>query len=152
MKTLVLGLGNPILSDDGVGLRIAAEVKRRVSRLDVTVLQSELGGLNLLDLLAGYDRAIILDAIQTKNGKPGQIHRLTETSLETSHHANSTHGIDFKGTIELGRKLGLDLPSHFVIFAVEARDISTFGTKLSPEVEGSIATCVEEVLRELEAP
>ena len=149
MKTLVLGLGNSILTDDGVGLRVAAEVEKRNDRPGVAVLRSELGGLNLLDLLVGYDKAIIIDAIYTKDGKPGQVYRLNEDSTEASHHANSAHGIDFKGMIELGRRLGLDLPREFVIFAIEAEDTSSFGENLTPAVEESVAVCVESVVQEL---
>ena len=71
MKTLVLGLGNPILSDDGVGLRVARELENRLDQQEVTVVETSMAGLDLLDLLAGYDRAIIVDAIQTVGGKVG---------------------------------------------------------------------------------
>jgi len=152
MKTLVLGLGNSILTDDGVGLRVAAEIDKRNAWPGVTVVRSELGGLNLLELLVGYDKAIILDAIHTKDGKPGQIYKLNEASAEASHHANSAHGIDFKGVIELGRRLGLDLPDEFVIFAIEAADTTSFGERLTPAVERAVPLCVEEVIEELNDP
>lgn len=74
-KTLVLGLGNPILSDDGVGLRVAAGLEGRLGE-GVTVIEASLAGLDLLELLSGYDRAIIIDAIQTEGGQPGRIYRL----------------------------------------------------------------------------
>ena len=69
MKTLVLGLGNPILSDDGVGLRVARAVESQLSQQEITVMETSMGGLSLLDLLTGYDRAIIIDAIQTRGGR-----------------------------------------------------------------------------------
>jgi hydrogenase maturation protease len=150
MKILVLGLGNPILGDDAIGLHIAAEVKKRISNPDVAVLQSELGGLNLLDLFIGYDKAIILDAIDMRDGKPGQIYRLNEKSFEASHHANSTHGTDFRSIIELGRKLGLDLPGQFVIFAVQVQDMFSFAEQLTPPVENSVLECAGMVLQEIE--
>jgi hydrogenase maturation protease len=149
MKTLVLGLGNPILGDDGVGLRVAAEVKHTVTRPDVDVVEIELGGLNLLEVLIGYDRAIIIDAIQTRAGKPGQVHRLDERSLAASHHANSTHGIDFKGVIDLGRKLGMDLPHEFVIFAIEVRDVFSFAGNITEAARGSVSLCADMVIDEL---
>ncbi|GAH17016.1 unnamed protein product [marine sediment metagenome] len=72
MKTLILGLGNPILSDDGVGFCVAGELRGRLSQQEVTVMETSMTGLSLLDLLAGYDRAIIIDAIQAVGGKAGQ--------------------------------------------------------------------------------
>ncbi len=70
MKTIILGLGNPILSDDGVGNRVALELEDRVAeRQDVAVMETSMSGLSLIDLLAGYDKAIIVDAIQTAGRK-----------------------------------------------------------------------------------
>jgi len=70
-KTLVLGLGNSILTDDGVGCFVARELEGRLSYKGVEIMESSVGGLGLLDLLAGYDKAIIIDAIHTEEGKPG---------------------------------------------------------------------------------
>jgi len=80
MKTLILGLGNPILSDDGVGVGVAGELEGRLDQQEVTVVETSMAGLSLLDLLIGYDRVIIIDAIQTVGGKAGQIYRLDPRS------------------------------------------------------------------------
>jgi hydrogenase maturation protease len=145
MKTLVLGLGNPILSDDGIGLLVAAELKKQQPQPDLTVIQSELGGLNLLELLSGYDRAFIVDAIQTRRGTPGSVYRFGPESLLGGRHTNSTHGIDFGSTIELGRKLGLDMPEEIVIFAVEVADVTTFSQDCTPAVEAAIGICSQQI-------
>lgn len=80
MKTLILGLGNPILSDDGVGLGVAEELEGRLDQQEVTVVETSMAGLSLRDLLIAYDRVIIIDAIQTVGGKAGQIYRLDPRS------------------------------------------------------------------------
>ena len=147
MKTLVLGLGNPILSDDGVGLRVAAGLKAVVDQPDISIVQTELGGLNLLELLVGYDRAIIIDAIQTHKGKPGHIHRLTPDSLQGTRHTDSTHGIDFASIIELGKRLGLAMPREILIFAIEAKDVYSFGEDCSPEVKEAIPVCIDQIVQ-----
>ena len=77
MKTLVIGLGNPLVTDDSVGLRVAAELKTRLAgRPDVEVDEDYWGGLRLMERLVGCDRAIVIDAIHT-GAPPGTIHRLT---------------------------------------------------------------------------
>ena len=76
MRTLVLGLGNPILSDDSVGFRVAQLLRSRLDQREVTVLETGVAGLNLLDLLVGYDKAVIIDAIQTVEGKAGDVYHL----------------------------------------------------------------------------
>jgi hydrogenase maturation protease len=83
MKTLVLGLGNPVLSDDGVGIRIARRLEDRVDQREVTVMEASQAGLSILDLLAGYDRAIIVDAVQTVGGEAGQVHHFSPEVLDT---------------------------------------------------------------------
>ena len=147
MKTLVLGLGNPILSDDGVGLQVAGQVQARVNRAEITILQTELGGINLLELLAGYDRAVIIDAIKTPEGKPGQIYQLGPRSLRGTRHTDSTHGIDFAGVLELGKRLGMLLPREIMILAIEAEDVATFNEGCSPEVKRAIPQCVAKIAR-----
>jgi len=149
MKTLVLGLGNPILSDDGVGLRIAAELKSRLSQQEATIMETNMAGLGLLDLLAGYDKAIIIDAIQTVDGKAGQIYRLGPEVFNTTRHAISPHDVDFATALELGNMLGLTLPKQIVIFAIEVVDVDTFSEECTPEVRQAIPVCVEMVIREI---
>ncbi len=149
MKTLVLGLGNPILSDDGVGFRIARGLKGRLADGEVTVAEASLAGFDLLDLLIGYDRAIIIDAIQTDEGKPGSVYRLSLDEFEAASHAPFCHGVNLTTAIRLGRQLGLNLPSRIDIFAVEATDVSTFGEDLSPEVERAVPVCLGMIAREL---
>jgi hydrogenase maturation protease len=142
-------MGNPLLSDDGVGLSVAAELKSRLDQSDVTIMETSVAGLSLLDLLVGYDRAIIIDAIQTVDGKAGQIYRLDPEAFDTTRRTISPHDVNFTTALEFGKKLGLPLPQEIVIFAIEASDVSTFSEKCTPEVTRAIPTCVETVIREI---
>ena len=148
-KTLILGLGNSLLSDDGVGLTIAAELKNRLNESDITVIETSVAGLSLLDLLVGYDRAVILDAIQTLDGKPGQIYRLDPEAFDTTRRTISPHDVNFTTALEFGKKVGLPLPQEIVVFAIEVSDVSTFSEEYTPQVKQAIPTCVEMVLQEL---
>jgi len=149
MKTLVLGLGNPILSDDGVGIHVAKELEGRIAQQEVTVMETSVAGLGLLDLLAGYDRAIIVDAIQTVGGKVGQIHQLEPEALDFTRHCASPHDINFATALELGKRLGLALPTHIVIFAIEVADAGTFSEACTPDVSQAIPICVKMIIKEL---
>jgi hydrogenase maturation protease len=149
MKTLVLGIGNTILTDDGVGCIVAQQLKRKLrSRDDVTVKETSLSGLSLLEEMAGYERLIIIDAIQTKSGKPGAIYKLSPEDFKIGHMA-VVHDLGLFSALELGRKLGMDMPHEVVIFAIEAKDMATFSEKLSPEVEKAIPRAVGRVMREV---
>lgn len=148
-KTLILGMGNPLLCDDGVGLRVAAELKERVDQPEVTIMETGIAGLALLDLLLGYDTAIIIDAIQTVDGKAGHIYKLDPQAFDAARHAVSPHDIDFTTAIEFGRKLGLSMPQKIVIFAIETSDVSTFSEECTPEVRKAIPSCTEMIIKEL---
>jgi hydrogenase maturation protease len=148
-KTLILGLGNSLLCDDGVGIYVASELKNIVNQPEITIMETGIAGLSLLDLLVGYDRAIVIDAIQTGGGKAGQIYRLEPKAFDSALHTASAHGIDFTTALEFGKKLGLHLPREIVIFAIEASDISTFSEECTPEVRQAIPNCVEMILREI---
>jgi hydrogenase maturation protease len=173
-SVLVLGLGNPILGDDGVGWRVVEAAQEewrrnaddRGSTIDhqtslhrqssiVNGLSSSVefdyfsrGGLALMERLIGYDRAVLVDAIQTPGGEPGAIYRLTLDDLPTLH-ANSAHDASLKAALAMGRQLGASLPEEIVIFAVEAANVLDFGESLSRLVAASVPRAAELVAGEL---
>jgi len=149
MNTLVVGLGNPILSDDGVGIRVAREVAGQVHDPRVTVTETSGAGLSLLDSIAGYDRVIIVDSIQTKEGNPGQIYHLGLEDFSLTKYFSSPHQINLATALELGRMLGMAMPQKVTIFAVEAKDVTTFSERCTPEVERVVPGVVKMVLEEL---
>ncbi len=148
MKTLVIGLGNPAFGDDYVGPRIARMIADRVNHSEITVVETCDAGLDFLDLLAGYDKAVIIDAFRTPSGKIGQVYRVLPEAL-ASQNSGSPHNIDFVTAIELSKRLNLPLPSEIIIFGIEAGDVSQPGNRCNPKVEDAIPVCVERVLREL---
>jgi len=149
MKTLVLGLGNPILSDDGVGIRVAHEVANQLNSTQVTVVETSAAGLSLLDSIVGYDRVIIIDAIQTEKGEAGQIYRMGAEDFSSTKHLVSPHQVNLATAMELGKMLNLAMPEEITVFAIEAKDITTFSEKCTPEVEKAIPEAVRMVLAEL---
>ncbi|MHB8104094.1 MAG: hydrogenase maturation protease [Dehalococcoidales bacterium] len=150
LKTLVLGLGNPILSDDSAGCRVAMALQDKLHMPDIDVREASIAGLDFLDALAGYDRTIIIDAIQTAKGVPGQIYRFGPEILANTRHAATPHDVNLATALELGKKLKLDLPRDITIFAIEAEDVTTFSDECTPGVEQAISQCVEMVIQELQ--
>jgi len=149
MKTLVLGLGNPILSDDGVGIRVAQELRSNLEYEGTAVMEASVAGLDLLDLLTSYDKAIIIDAIQTREGRPGQVYRLKVEDFMATQHASLLHDVNFATALELGRRLGIPLPKEIVVFAVEVEDVTTFNERCTPKVAQIVPVVVDMVMREL---
>jgi hydrogenase maturation protease len=151
MKTLVLGMGNPILSDDGVGIKVAREVGKQLNSPQVTVAETSEAGLSLLDSIVGYDKVIIIDAIQTKEGNTGQIYRMGPQDFSSAKYLSSPHQINLATALELGKMLDLAMPQKITIFTVEAKDVTNFSEKCTPEVEKAIPEVVKMVLQELNA-
>jgi hydrogenase maturation protease len=158
MKTLVLGLGNPILTDDGIGIHVVRAVAARfpdprfpIPDFQLTFSEASVGGLRLLDILAGYDGVIMVDAVQTPDGKPGDVYRLHPGDLQASRHSGSTHDLSLSGALTLGRRLGMSLPADedFDILAVEVEDVLSFGEECTPAVTAAIPRVVQMILDEI---
>jgi hydrogenase maturation protease len=150
---LVLGLGNPILRDDGVGWRVLEEAQVRCAAEMQCTSPVEfdcvsLGGLALMERLIGYDRAVLVDAVQTRGGTPGAVYRLGLDDLPTLN-ADAVHDATLKAALRLGRDLGAELPDDITIIAVEAADVLNFGEALSPEVEAAVPEAARLVVEAL---
>ena len=149
MKTLVLGLGSSILSDDAVGLVVARRLRERLGdRDDVDFVLNEEGGMTLLEESLGYDRLVVIDSILT-GSEPGTIHRLDPSDLGRSIHSNSPHGLNLATVLELGRTQGMDVPSDVVIYAIEAADTLTFAEELTPALAARVDSIVDQIAEEL---
>jgi len=150
MKFLILGLGNPLVTDDSVGLRVAEALKPLLAdRADVEVSEDYWGGLRLMERLIGFVGAIVIDAIQT-GAPPGTIHRLSPDSLPTQR-STSAHDVNLPTALEFGRQAGAALPKNenVLLVGIEAEDILNFGECCTPAVEAAIPSAVEMVIQAL---
>ena len=151
--TTIIGMGNPILSDDAVGVHLARDVNLALcGRPDVLVVEEcSVGGLNLLEYLEGFERAVVLDAIHTRGGVPGTCYRFTAARLRETAHLCNVHDANFATALALGRSLGMALPEDrdIHVFAVEIVDDMTFGTELTPAVARKYPLCLKRVMRGL---
>jgi hydrogenase maturation protease len=143
VKVLVLGIGNPIRADDGVGIRITEALRQETVRNTIDI-KDGISGLDILSAITGYDRIIVVDALQS-GGEPGTIYRLSLEDLgsQKTLHTFSTHDMDFLATIELGKSIFAGrMPKEIIIIAVEAGDITTLSEKCTPGVEKAIPKAV----------
>jgi hydrogenase maturation protease len=147
MKTLVIGLGNPLLRDDSVGLRVVQSLREfSADHPDIAIMEDYWGGLRLMEQMIGYDRAIIVDAICT-GATPGTIHLLSPDDIPTQRSA-SAHDVNLPTALEFGRQAGAHLPSfeNILLVGIEAADVQTFDESLSPEVEVVLPEAVNKIL------
>jgi hydrogenase maturation protease len=151
LKTLILGLGNPILGDDGVGIYTVRAVRERLKgRVGVDIKEVSLGGLRLMEEILGYDRVIIVDAIMTGRGAVGEIYRVSPQNLKGTLHLSSPHDLNFTTALELGRVYAPeDVPKEIIIYAIEVVENLIFAEELSSEVKTAGLKAVEMIVREL---
>jgi hydrogenase maturation protease len=152
-RTLIIGLGNAILSDDGAGIHAVREIARQCKDVPhVTVVEASLGGIGLLDLMDGFDSVIIVDSIITGHGKPGDVYRLSTEDLEDVAGPRGPHHIDIKTALQLGKRLGCAVPCRVDIYAVEIDDNTTFSERLTPAVEQGVPNLAKMVIEDLDLP
>ena len=141
MRTLVLGLGNELAADDAVGVLVARAVRERVADA-VEVVESSASGMALIEVFAGYDRAIVVDSIRTGRNPPGTI---IELGLEDIGRvvAPSLHQAGLPEMAAVAERIGLGFPSETRVLAVEVSDPYTLGGAVSAPV----AVAVDELAR-----
>ena len=151
MGTIIIGIGNPVLTDDSVGLKIADGLRDRLrGQPGVVVTQLCCGGINLMEAMVGHERAIIIDAMTGGGGKAGTVYAFGPAGLSRTRNTWSSHDATLSVAMELGEAVGLRLPADVRIWAVEANDVWTFSEDLTAEVQRAVPLVVEDVVRSLE--
>lgn len=151
-KILVLGLGNTILGDDGVGISVVREIKKTwKGRPSVEVVEASLGGMVLLDLIAGFDMVIVIDAIMTDDPNPaGFVYDLALHDLGHVVQPYASHALDLQTTVELGKRLGHKMPEAVKIYAIKIEENTIFREGLTPPVEKVVSGLARRVIGEIE--
>ena len=146
-KQILIGLGNPILGDDGVGWKAAEAIALlHVTGLEIDCLAG--GGLSLMERLVGYDSAIIIDALSTNQVPKGSVSVFALEDLKNpfSGHLGSAHETNLRTALELGRQLGAHLPRQVMIVGIETPDVYDFNDKLSTELAAAVPLAVQAAL------
>jgi hydrogenase maturation protease len=162
-KTLIVGLGNPILGDDGVGWQVASQVAEVITHTAAPASSSRpgtptgpgvevdclaVGGLRLMERMEGYDHVILIDAISSGHNQPGTVlhFQLEDLPEQASGHMNAVHDTSMKTALQVGRSMGASLPDQIDIVAVEARALFEFSEHLTPPVAAAVPRAVKVVL------
>jgi hydrogenase maturation protease len=128
VKTLLLGLGNPILKDDSVGLKVVRELGEKVAEKDVHIEEASFANIDILEAIGPYDRLSLDD-------------------LQSTLHLSCPHDINLATAFELGKRLGMHVPREIRIYAIEIEDNQTFSETCSPSVERAIPRIVKEIAK-----
>ena len=153
--TLVIGLGNPILGDDGVGWRVVEQIEAAYKEKNLRERETEfeyysLGGLSLMERMVGYKDVIVVDSILTGTRPNGTIYSIPLSSLPDFSYSHTTaiHDASLATALEVGRQMEMVLPDDLWVVAVEAEFVYDFSEELSPDVAKAVPTAVK-IVREI---
>lgn len=150
MKTLVLGIGNSILGDDGIGVCVAQELAAQIRNENVDVRDVSVDGLNLLEIIVGYDKLVVVDAIMTEGGDVGEIYRLKPERIGETYSAISPHHFNLATTLEIGKKLfPNEMPEEVVVYAVKAENVTSVTEKMTKKMSEALPEVVRLIIEEL---
>jgi len=145
LRTLILGIGNLILTDDGVGIRVARRIKEERPNLEVT--ETSEAGLALLDVIADLDRLIIIDSVETEEGEPGEVFEIELKEAKPTADLCLSHGVDLSAAFEVGKGLGYKVPEFVRIYGIKIRDNTTFGESCTEAVEKNIPFIAQQIIK-----
>jgi hydrogenase maturation protease len=147
-RVLIIGIGNLILQDEGIGVHAVRELARQSLPPQVEVIEGGTALMELLPAIRDAERIIVIDALRG-GAKPGTIYRLSPDDLMIdAERTLSLHQVGLLEVLGMARQLGGN--PHVVIIGVEPKEIS-WGMELTPEVAARIPQVIEAVLAELKA-
>jgi hydrogenase maturation protease len=156
LRTIVVGLGNPVLGDDGVGWRVVDEVEALLeaarsagrSMPEVELERLGVGGLRLMEFLTGFEVAILVDAAEFPDRPAGEVRSwaLEDLAEFTAGHLDSAHDASLVTALALGRGLGASLPDRIHTITIQAHRTDVFSEQLSPEVAAAVPEAAQAVI------
>lgn len=145
-RILILGLGNPILSDDGIGLLLTKNLEGKIPGVDIASIT--LAGMELLDILVGYDHVFLIDAATGTGGEPGEVREISDGT--GALHLFTSHGVNFFEILKIGRDSGLKMPEPAVVFGIEIGNATDFGTALTPTLLSALPALEKAITARIE--
>jgi hydrogenase maturation protease len=145
-KILILGIGSDILMDDGIGPALVKEIQNAIPYPGIEYQSILTGGMDIPDIVSDYEQVILIDAIKSYKGVPGNVFHFTPANFVETSHLSSVHDTSFLTSLKLGEKLGLPIPSRIDIIAVEIEEDRIFGAEFSLEIQNQFRDIFKEVL------
>jgi hydrogenase maturation protease len=143
MKTLVIGCGNLLRSDDGIGIHVIEHLRRERSVPGIDLVEA-VSGIDIIGAIQGYEKVILVDAIQS-GGTPGTVYEFSLSELGEAG-TFSSHGMDFASLMKLGRGLYPgQIPDKITVLAVEAEDVMTISDKCTPKVAEAVSRVIGKI-------
>jgi len=148
-RILVIGVGNLLLKDEGLGIHVVRELQKKEFPPGVEAIEGGLTGISLIDFFQGSRKVVLIDAADM-NLAPGTVVRFTPEEIRSPSRNPkfSAHDLGLLEVLELAKALG-QCPPEVVIIGVQPKEIS-WGTDLTPELRASLPRVLKAVLKEID--
>ena len=145
-KTVIIGIGNLILKDEGVGIHVIKKLEAIELPPGVEVIDGGTDAVELLSMFQDFERIIVIDALKA-GGEPGTIYKATpEDIMNDCNRSLSLHEVGLLDVLGMAKQLGGH--GEVVIIGVEPKEI-TYSMELTSEIEAKIPNIIDAVLAEL---
>ncbi len=149
MNLLVLGIGNILLTDDGLGVHAALELMKEEMPPNVTVMEAGTFTHDVFYLFEEYSHVLILDILHAKK-EPGTIYRLTEKELtQNTEQRMSIHDIDLIDSVNMAELLYKKRPEIFIL-GMEPENYTTWSMELSPIIKERLPKFIAQAREEIQ--
>jgi hydrogenase maturation protease len=146
---ILVGLGNPIMSDDGVGIVVCRRVHGMLPGYDLDLSCG--AGLHVMDAILGYRRAVIIDSMVTGKFPVGTVAEVGPDSHVETRRAGHSHGVGFFEAIEVARACKARLPGEIIVYGIEVEDAFSIGDKMSDSIVNRLDEIIEFIVNDLKS-
>jgi len=144
-KILILGMGNDILTDDGIGIKITKVLEKKFPFPNIIYNTLSLGGMEIIEYIKNFNSVVIIDAIKTLNGVPGTVYQFMPSDFKETTHLSNVHDISFLTALKLAKELDIKIPETIIIIAIEIVEDMVFSNDFTPQVQEKYPEIIEEV-------
>lgn len=153
-KTLLLGIGNPIMGDDGVGIHVVRILKQQLgTRDELEFKELSVGGLKLVEAILGHENVIIIDSYASTTLEQGRIREFAPDQFKETLNITSPHDTNFATALELYKNLQPErIPKKITIFTIDINPTLTFSEKMSSPIQKAASKLADVIMHTIEHP
>ncbi len=149
-KTLILALGNPILSDDAVAHEVADRLTEHLDSTKYDIIKSSAATMDIIPKLTDYNRLVVIDAIQLGSAPVGTVHYFSLADLASTTRKSSPHDINFATAFMMAEEWGYHIPADIRIYGIEVKELSKFSQGCTPKIKEKLHVIVKHILNDIQ--
>ena len=142
---LILGLGSEILRDDGIGPRLARDLRTHFTSKHFRFNTSTVGGLEIIDLIKGYQIVFIIDGMKSKESQPGEVYFMDTDHFKETLHLSNIHDASFHTALKLGSEIGAKIPKSIFIIGVGVEEDTEFGETFTHTLQDEYVNILKKI-------